>query len=135
MKPSCFTIAKLLEVKKAILEHAEDFDMDHWYLNRYNDETHEVCGTTGCIAGWAIALDAKLPLKDACYGLGISDYAEAGCTALGLSYATDHAALFYRTHWPAPFSMVYKAARAVNNRQEMALITAARIDHFIATGE
>ncbi len=102
---------KLLEkIKLAIRAYPNQFDMSNWF------DKNE-CGTTACIAGWAVALNKNLPLnqaEDAC----IACEREA-MKALGLTF-DEGQRLFYLGKWPPQF--VYDSRNAV-----------ARIEHFIQT--
>jgi len=129
----------LLRVKRAILRHPKQFDMSRWFF--YVGADVPRCGTTACIAGWALTLDGKTtPLKmakrlykkltggelregGAMGGIYNNDIESRAAKALGL---TEHQArwLFHVHNWPREFQ------NGVNPSPELA---AQRIDHFIAT--
>ncbi len=93
----------LKEVARAIVEHGECFDMDHWFREKQ-------CNSTACIAGWTVFVaEAKgrtLPetllgyfYRTADAALGIADRAEL--LLFGRVTATNQ--LFYYDRWPKKF--------------------------------
>jgi len=106
----------LLEICDRISKQPERFTMLSWRRNG-------PCGTTMCIAGWAMHL--------AGYDC-MADYAGwlAG-DVLGLSSAQEPR-LFFAVHWPAPFFHRYLIAKTPEERAAAAVM---RIHHFIDTGE
>lgn len=101
---------ELLErVARHIEANPEEFSMDEWD-----------CGTTACIAGWALRLSGE-------------NWRAVGSTEpedlIDITYEQG-SALFYQSGWPHPFrSDYYCAATHVGQ----AITSAARIRHFIAT--
>lgn len=135
----------LLEVKGKILANPDAFNMSSWG----NPEPSLSCGTTGCIAGWAVILNQPtLPKTKKAWvtwwGKHEDDIEGEGAEALELD---DYDTLFYSSYWPEPFHSQYTAIErtgllsspdkeAVHNaRVKLAQIAAARIDHLIETGE
>ncbi len=113
MKPYIPTlnVNLLLKVADTIAKHPQAFDMGDWD-----------CGTTACIAGWALRLSGKR------YGLskdGMFSSADAA-SALGLKQG-DALKLFFRINWPATFCNERYLADKIS-------VTIARIHHFIRTG-
>lgn len=119
----------LIQVKHKILENPDHFSMSEWFSDfngqehfRYPDMQEASCGTTACIAGWALSL-AKPGGK--IYESLQHDAAEV----LDISYSRSDD-LFYQSYWPTAFRAQYLEAR---NNKERAEAAARRIDHFIAT--
>lgn len=118
----------LLKVKAAILAEPLKFDMAAWFA----PEKKSPCGTTACIAGWAISLDRKWKrLKP-----GLSQMRHfyfrpeklAG-EAIGIDFDQTER-LFFRCNWPPGMSHAYVHETTARGR---ARIAARRIDHFIKT--
>lgn len=115
-------IELLEKIKDRITVEPHRFDMGLYFSDDSN-----LCGTTACIAGWAIIL-AK---PDAANGdhdpLSLWEQ-EAGREVLGIS-EVQASRLFYECSWPKQFKLsgltMYQASDAK--------IACARIDHFIAT--
>lgn len=97
-------IALLLRVADTIAKYPHAFDMCTWD-----------CGTTACIAGWALRLSGTR------HGMftGTLISSKDAARLLGLSMR-DAEQLFFRINWPSPFT-----------RNEHAV---ERIHHFIRTG-
>jgi hypothetical protein len=135
--------ALLTEVRDHILQHPRNFDMQHWgtisapgrQMIRIDDGyvlkpevtqaflRHE-CGTTACIAGWALILASKEGPRD--LDLAVSATA---AQVLEVDYE-DGLRLFFSDDWPEQFKVSYWAANDLRGR---AYVAAKRIDHFIAT--
>lgn len=152
MKVSRSTARKLRDIAAAITEKPTKFEMDSWV------EKKEDCGTTCCIGGFACVQAGISPrallgpddgeewvsprrvpvwlAKHATLRTGYhSDrdgYAvdELGRLALGLSVA-ESSKLFYVSEWGIFEEPFYSAA----SPKAKALVAAARIEHFIETGE
>ncbi len=109
---STLNVDLLLQIADRIAKRPEAFDMGHWD-----------CGTTACIAGWALRLSGKQwGLAQDGHMYSAADAAQ--CLGLDESIADR---LFLRTHWPDDFNNArYKADKAGT--------TIARIHHFIRTG-
>ena len=136
-------IELLEEVKQHILEEPNRLTMAREIVTeafRFNDalngaefDTGEIqlappCGTAGCIAGWAVILGhPELKPEEAKYRYDIHKEAQK---LLGVDYDTLDK-LYYTPYWPEP----YKSDLQTTDLQKRAEVTAARIDHFIATGE
>lgn len=116
-------------IKEKILTDPENFEMNDFR-----------CGTSFCIAGWAVALDCMdkgtvIP-EDPCWNweanaakiLGItSEYDEDYLEQIELSQAE---MLFYVGDWPEVFQHNHYDDE---NKDSRAKNACARIDHFIAT--
>lgn len=86
-----------------------------------------VCGTTGCIAGWALHLtDAKILETSTFLGVNFED---AAIKELGIT-KTQARSLFYDHRWPEKFDHDYNNSDSFYDR---ARIAAERIQFFIDT--
>jgi hypothetical protein len=117
---------KLLEQVAAMIEkYSENFYMGAWTIGTLvaDKQVAPDCKTTGCIAGWAIAI-----VDGAADGQQYDTFAfrEKATDYLHLSDAQAER-LFYLDCWPDRFTEDY--ARAPKRGQ----IAAERIRHFIAT--
>jgi hypothetical protein len=116
----------LLKVKEAILREPEHFDMADWF--RFREE----CGTTACIAGWAISIGRNCDnLASAAALADLSDVNNwfHGQLLLELEFP-EAERLFMWSEWPLYFRSQYINSETNASR---ALIAADRIDQFIAT--
>lgn len=134
----------LRQIRDEILKRPEQFDMRTWFEKKPDVP---MCGTTACIAGWAVALDAANPnqipspllaaklLRDD-FGQGDYDYLSGdiadkmyrrGQRILGLN-RDQCARLFDYVRWPGKLRNAYRVAQPVR-----AQIAAKRIDHFCKT--
>jgi hypothetical protein len=98
----------LLEIASRIESEPEKFDMSNWFAAS-RQEKDGTCGTTACIAGWAVALESRKSLSRLYREINIEEnehetYHESGniearaSLILGLDeYQTS--ALFYTTGW------------------------------------
>lgn len=122
-------IPLLVEVKEAILANPNRVNMDKWFgcdikgdfkTSSLEVFKHNKCGTTACIAGWAVFLGNPNNV----------DYTQfAAADLLGLDPPTSDK-LFLSQYWPRKFySLLYNA----ETPEEYAQAVADRIDHFIAT--
>jgi hypothetical protein len=132
-------IKLLRKVKNYILEEPRRFDMSTFgsvFKSKINfkDATGESarnfppCGTTACIAGWALGVNAPRPksfFKKLKYG-AIPNLAQK---KLRLSHE-EKERLFYDASWPSKYSLALLAAKTPAGR---ARVAAERIEHFIAT--
>jgi hypothetical protein len=120
---------KLFERIAAVIEQApEDFDMSSWEGRRRNEDG-EICGTTHCIAGWAIVLSTGQNFLRQW-----SDYPEkvSNEAARLLEISEEQAdSLFHVFSWPGEF----KHNWLDNDDQGQAKTGIARIRHFMETGE
>ena len=89
-----------IELAEKVLDHAsrfpDSFDMgDWWYQDEWDGASTEPwkCGTTACIAGWAMYLSGEVTFRD---GQPLCDggYEELGADLLGISL-DDAQWLFY----------------------------------------
>lgn len=148
--PKGINVKLLLAVKRAILEEPRRINMDI-SIKRKTTGAAPRCGTVGCIAGWALVLDAlsKRPHKamtrpvmgevlrglDKAWDSSVLPNAEE-LLRLTVSQADR---LFYVWNWPASLRIPYRAAQfeqhpdTVKDHEAAARITARRIDLFIQT--
>lgn len=103
----------LYRVADAIVKHAEAFDMDHFE-----------CGTTACIAGWAVRLELKSEIAPA----PVCGQARK-LLQIGLKSSNR---LFYLDGWPRNLEVEHSQAKTPAERAQIA---ARRIHYFIATGQ
>lgn len=100
-------------------------------LDGYNHETGIVevtppCGTAACIAGWTCILGhPEIKPSEIQYNFGIAT------EATRLLDIPNIGALYYTNNWPEPFRTDFKTT----DLKKRAEVAAARIDHFIETGE
>jgi hypothetical protein len=116
----------LRRIQKHILEEPKRFWMGWWETSSIPDVNPAPCGTTACIAGWALALSGE---RIADYNPGVR-----AARILGLS-ADGYNKLFFSYAWPEPFLSRYERAEDNRNAKAMAKAGADRIEHFIKTGE
>lgn len=112
----------LLKVKEQILQEPERFDMRNWVWG-------DGCNTTGCIAGWAVAIGEDRPLSmDLQFVKGLGCVVDRAQRLLDLSDPAKMR-LFHSEAWP------HHVAAAYNNADQRvrAKIAAKRIDLFIAS--
>lgn len=84
-------IQLLLEVADAISKHEERFDMRNVLCGKE-------CGTTGCIAGWALMLGGVAPKMP--MGLSYQGGTLLACHLLGIDRQSSlHSALFCPPYW------------------------------------
>ena len=113
-------------------DEEEFYDVLDGYTKEKVDEPnvalHPPCGTTACIAGWAVILShPELKPKDVWRNYTISSEA---AWLLEITYP-QMSKLYYTYNWPVQFREAFKTTD-IKKRAEVA---AARIDHFIETGE
>jgi len=127
----------LHDVKECILADPSQFHMANWQI----PSEHSSCGTTGCIAGWAVWLD-KPEERD--YKKNISlippcDIEPTAQQSLGITKRQGNA-LFFVYEWPEEFRYEYIDIKhdgklTVKQKQKrMAKVTARRIQFFIEHG-
>jgi hypothetical protein len=138
----------LLRVKEAILAHPEHFDMfgfmtgpkfiyesSETVIATIDDLNAGQCGTTACIAGWAVALSPKDEVRKAySHRADIGDVA-AFFLGYGLDGFDNLMPLFYDDYWPRDLKDRYRAASREENYLEMAKAAAETIERFIAEHE
>ena len=111
----------LLQVRDCILARPEHFDM-----GSYVDRTD--CGTTACIAGWAVSLSrGRTPMSDTY----LIDSLSTGWSAQALLRLSARQAytLFHVNGWPIYWNLAYDSA----DGDARAAVAAGFINHFIAT--
>lgn len=123
-------IALLSDIKANILAVPETFRMESWFRSDINAP----CGTTGCIAGHAVAIGcAAKTLKEIAKQYRADFlYSPTPRYAGELLQLDDQqrSRLFYLSSWPFSFRLDYCRAE---NAPERVQVTARRIDHFIKT--
>jgi hypothetical protein len=139
------TARKLRVIRDQIIATPKKFNMSSWALKGE-------CGTTCCIAGYAAvnagvspkALmlrdgelypgDVPTSIRGKVFRQGkdiVVDAGDVAVVALGLD-PLHHDQLFYDERWPVEYRDAFAAA---GSPEAQALIAAARIEHYIATGE
>jgi hypothetical protein len=120
----------LIKVREAIMAHPHNTDMVAGWILHSNFQVAQ-CGTTGCIAGWAIAGGdlEKLRKRREATGAG-HQVRERAKKLLDITEAQADR-LFHVYAWPPSLKWSYDSATTWRMR---AKITARRIDHFINTG-
>lgn len=113
---------------------------EHFYMSAYYSENE--CGTTGCIAGYALALTnypdvagltKKLTLSAAEHNPNDNwQTQQKGARALGLTEKQSDR-LFHVGNWPDAFRDRYQEATSENDPRVLAQISVERIAHFVAT--
>lgn len=118
--------ALLLQVKDAILAETEHFDMGYWFRDHMHRDralqTLTQCGTTACIAGWAVYIGI-----DNVRTVRWIEYKAKALLDLSKCQASR---LFYVANWPLQY---YSAYHDATSDLQRAVVAAQRIEHFIAT--
>lgn len=152
---------KLLnKIKRTITRRADQFDMRYWFMKlRKEINTVSHCGTTACLAGWAITLGdeknklgkkkAFSPLKgirnnfrgsfgkseespDYIVLFQSEEVINKASELLGIN--RDQAMrLFFSQNWPEQFRYTNGVYFYNLSKKEQAEVACKRIDHFIAT--
>ena len=137
-------VRRLRAIRDNIRKYPEHFNMKSWFGRPDGGDIPRrprlrgACGTTACIAGWAVAR-----FTPAIFGVGHwggHDIPETAKELLGIS-DVEGSGLFYYESWPEPFRTQYhtawRASPTPSSRRRLmarcAKIAAQRIDHFIAT--
>jgi hypothetical protein len=109
------------KVKAKILAVPDQFDMGDW-------ESAKDCGTTRCIAGWALYLSGNG------YELHQENTYEIQMAAAKVLEINEEqaGALFFRMKWPKEFR---DASVKTTSEKKGAEIACRRIDHFMETNE
>lgn len=128
-------IKLLNEVKRAILAHPTQVNMDSWF-NSFGPRSVKPkgCGTAGCIAGWALYLDAKkknkpLTLQDVWAHWNRTREYESRAASCLLEL-DNWERLFLIDEWPDAFIVKLQKAKTPKG---YARVVAQRIDKFIET--
>jgi hypothetical protein len=134
------------ELIKQIIDIIEDepkrLEMSTWVLNPLKSQQAPSCGTTGCIAGWAVMLNLRRDAVLAKRKIDAEkiydrlnkrnkDMEGEGMRLLGLPYDIAPT-VFYYDQWPEPFQRRYMAAATPKAR---ARATVARLRHLLNRGE
>lgn len=96
------------------------------------------CGATACIAGWAARIGGIRPVWLGETGRLQIDELNSVCILLDIRPVRDNGQeivhpLFFVEQWPGDYGSEFN--HPDSNHYERATIAAARIRHFIATGE
>lgn len=124
------------KIIKAIRDEPRRFNMGNWIIT---DDREAPCGTTACIAGFAVILSKpKYQWKKTAASL-LSRYRKsekflfeveaAKLLRISESQADD---LFFVSGWPDRFARRFNNAR---NREAEAKVVIARIEHFMKSGK
>lgn len=138
----------LRRIQKQILKEPKQFDIDTWFAI---DSHAPNCGTTACIAGWAIALSKKQTPLVAAKSIR-KNFGRPSILLLSWSQAKDiepkarraleltpaqAERLFHIGGWPDEFVNRHHENRDHEDDyhwvKHKATVAADRIDHFIAT--
>lgn len=121
----------LRKIKAVMLARPKRVDMYGWLRHKSKERGGPVCGTVGCIAGWACLLSEKqgksLSDKREAVLMSFPDYASNGADALGIT-GEQAERLFFTNHWPKRLADSYDDD---NSPRQKARIVARRIDLFI----
>lgn len=130
-------IELLEKVRSHILEEPRRLDMEDWIDYVAGKPESPACGTTGCIAGWAVLLTIPELIGCASDNSGLPEKFldiiwntnEEATRLLDLS-EDEETRLFYLDEWPESYRLAYNAARS---QDQKASVTASRISLFIQT--
>lgn len=123
-KPN-LNVRLLRKIQKHILEEPKRFWMGWWKEDSIPGHKPAPCGTTACIAGWAVILSNE-PEKAGAPSIRAR-------VLLGLD--PDDMTLFFSDAWPEPYRTLYERAVDKDDEKDMAKAGADRIEHLINTGE
>lgn len=124
----------LMQVCDRIAKHPEGFDMDYW-----GHKTE--CGTTFCIAGWALVLSGQQParyLVNYLGGMTVQNFGASGeqpgveASALLRLTECEGNKLFLLDNWPQAFRQALDMA---DSHEQAAEVVIRRIHHFIRERE
>lgn len=123
-------IKLLRQIKKQILAEPLQFYMQCWLSNvRHDQQKIPNCGTTACIAGWAICIVRKQNPEAA-----RQDYLSGQfyCSSIAREFleldVTQSDLLFLESKWPIKFQRTEKETPLQTAKR-----AAKRIEHFIKT--
>lgn len=127
---SADTITKLRQIERTILCEPERYNQNFW-------ASPFACGTVCCIAGHAVAIEARKNgyridrALDLYRIVGSNGFVRSAAAIIGLR-SEEAARLFLdSSFWPAPFCHDYAEAESDAAR---ACVAIRRIQHFIETG-
>ena len=126
----------LRRVARRILEEPRRLEMSTWGRRRLHRAG--ACNTIGCIAGWTV-LDGKTAaqvkaMPEEALAFTMETAREQATQKLGLTlWGTTR--LFIPDQWPAQFVNIDGENPKGRSYAARAKTTAARIEHFIKTGE
>lgn len=150
-------IPLIRRIQRHILAEPRRFDMYRWAA----PSKTAPCGTSGCIAGWALMLRPRAPLGkklpdllkfmagpgvyvpatdkelDAC-SWAVDDQIyrairDRAAKRLGLDNETLARQVFFAESWPEPFNGLYSSVDS--DPTTRAAIAVARLEYLIATGQ
>lgn len=124
MEPK-LNVPLLRQVQAMIRKYPQNLDMNEWSDGLIVADKHTApdCGTTACIAGWALAL------RDGSFSqslLGLVSVADQAMEILGCD-----SNLFYIHMWEASFRDAYCEAYKEKDSAKMASVTCDYIDYYI----
>lgn len=129
-------IKLLKRVKRAILAHPDQFQMDGLFQGHLDNGMNPGgCGWAACIGGWGIHLSSgnkKLSENYKEFNNG-ADRFHSTAKLFGIS-TMEIEILGLEWKWPEPFRQQYDDAmniKGIKGAKAMAKVAAARIDHFI----
>lgn len=160
-------VVKLVrKVQKHILEEPKRFDMGEWGrsvnhiwkpeplfegsskeakrihkqdMKDYKTEVSQfpACGTTACIAGWAVILENPKKDKEGHYVIPSVDIPSRAAKLFEFGDACYAGQLFFSDSWPQPFFTQWADEDAKDNpsKKKLAKIAVARLEHYITTGQ
>ena len=124
----------LRKVQKHILEEPKRFDMSTFAEWVMGSKYAPTCGTTACIAGWAVFLGKNVTLSAETVRMTWTNalgFEDAARELLGINRLQAEK-LFYSFEWPQPYRQRFDEARTFKGKAEAA---ADRIEHLIGTGQ
>lgn len=127
----------LRKVQRAILREPKRYDQNDWHGGKEEISPDGSCGTVGCIAGWACAIEVGLPQYFKKYITDFTGYfiPDDACTYLDISgggYAYESSRLFHAESWPKIFSPWIRSNGSLKGRPwTKALLAVIRIEIFI----
>jgi hypothetical protein len=127
----------LNQITECILADPSQFNMANWQIPSEDSS----CGTTGCIAGWAVwlAMPSERDYKKNLSAILPCDFEPTAQEVLGITWRQG-IDLFYVSNWPEEFqyeyfNIKYDDKLTVKQRQRrLAKVTARRIQFFIENG-
>jgi hypothetical protein len=127
----------LLKVKQAILDEPARLNMDNFLKSSdYYHDQEPACGTVGCIAGWAVIIDAlgrdlsPQSIKKARLSIYEGDVEKKACKLLGLEYTGLHPLFYPWGAWPEDLDSRLRAEKPGTLAYAQVVVEA--IDRYIA---
>lgn len=131
----------LKKVAKTMLQNSNHIDMHSWVGMSGPNDDGDLCGTTGCIAGWTVAINRSEESPEKSLGRIFKNLWRQLHESPSRSLASDEAErllwlthdqalrLFHIDEWPRKFAKEYYAEGACSK----AKACYNRIQHFIET--